>query len=130
MKSRVRTERAPAPKGAYSQGIIAATHLLYVAAQGPFDPETGRVVSSEFALQAEQVFKNIGAIVEAAGAAMVDVVQVNVYLGDPENFAEMNEVFARHFPEPYPARTPVITPVYLAHIMADAVVAIPREEKE
>ena len=130
MKSQVRTEHAPAPKGAYSQGIIAVTHPLYVAAQGPFDPGTGRVVSNEFGLQAEQVFRNIRAIVEAAGATMADVVKVTVYLDDPENFAEMNEVFARHFPEPYPARTPVITPVYLAHIMADAVVALPREEEE
>ncbi|MCA9926918.1 MAG: Rid family detoxifying hydrolase [Anaerolineales bacterium] len=125
MKQIVQTPYAPAPKGAYSQGVITAAPQLYIAAQGPFDPATGAVVGTTFQAQAERVFTNIQAIVTAAGATMADVVKVTVYLADAAYFAEMNAIYQRFFPEPYPARTPVLAPVYLALIMADAVVALP-----
>ncbi|MCB9455847.1 MAG: hypothetical protein H6671_07675 [Anaerolineaceae bacterium] len=130
MKRIIQTDRAPAPKGAYSQGVIVSSPQLYIAAQGPFDPATGAVAGESFREQAERVFANIQAIVEAAGASMADVVKVTVYLADGANFAEMNEIYQRFFPAPYPARTPVLAPVYLAHIMADAVVALPESDKD
>jgi 2-iminobutanoate/2-iminopropanoate deaminase len=125
MKQIVQTASAPAPKGPYSQGVVVTTPQLFIAAQGPFDPATGAVVGKTFAEQAERVFANIQAIVEAAGATMADVVKVTVYLSDAANFAEMNTIYQQFFPEPYPVRTPVLAPVYLAMIMADAVVALP-----
>ena len=125
MKQIVQTAAAPQPKGAYSQGVIVTGPRLYIAAQGPFDPATGTVVGKTFAEQAKRVFANIQAVVEAAGATMADVVKVTVYLEDAAYFTEMNSIYQQFFPEPYPARTPVIAPVYLAMIMADAVVALP-----
>ena len=125
MIKHIQTDRAPVPKGPYSQGVIVSAPQLYIAAQGPFDPVTGAVDGETFSAQAERVFANIQAIVEAAGASMADVVKVTVYLADAANFAEMNEIYKRFFPAPYPARTPVLGPVYLAQIMADAVVALP-----
>lgn len=128
MKRLVQTDKAPSPKGAYSQGIMVTGPQLYVAAQGPFDPQTGAIMGTTFREQAEQVFANIQAVVEAAGATMADVVKVTVYLADAAHFAEMNAIYQEFFPEPYPVRTPVLAPVYLAMIMADAIVALPEGE--
>ncbi|MBK8034806.1 MAG: hypothetical protein IPK17_35950 [Chloroflexi bacterium] len=130
MIKHIQTDRAPIPKGPYSQGVIAIAPQLYVAAQGPFDPVTGAVVGVTFREQAERVFANIQAIVEAAGASMADVVKVTIYLADAANFAEMNEIYQSFFPAPFPARTPVLGSVYLAQIMADAVVALPQTDRE
>ncbi len=101
-KTKVSTDRAPKPVGPYNQAIVAA-NTIYVAGQGPFDPKTGKMAAS-FDEQAVQVFENIKAIVEAAGATLADVVKVNVYLADLANFAKMNDVYKRYFVEDYPAR--------------------------
>lgn len=127
MKQPVQTDKAPLPKGAYSQGMLVTGTQLYIAAQGPFDPETGEVVGDTFAEQAARVFANIQAITEAAGGTMADVVKVTVYLADAAHFGEMNTIYQQFFPQPYPARTPVLAPVYLAMVMADAVVALPNK---
>jgi 2-iminobutanoate/2-iminopropanoate deaminase len=102
---KVSTDRAPKPVGPYSQAIVAG-NTIYVAGQGPFDPKTGKMPAS-FEEQAVQVFENIKAIVEGAGATLADVVKVNVYLSDLANFATMNEVYKRYFVEDYPARATV-----------------------
>jgi len=104
-KRKVATDRAPKPVGPYSQAIVAGA-TIYVAGQGPFDPKTGKMAAT-FDEQAVQVFENIKAIVEAAGAKLGDVVKVNVYLADLGNFAKMNEVYKRYFVEDYPARATV-----------------------
>jgi len=104
-KRPVSTDRAPKPVGPYSQAMVAG-NTIYVAGQGPFDPKTGNMPST-FDEQAVQVFANIKAIVEGAGATLADVVKVNVYLADLANFAKMNEVYKRFFGEPYPARATV-----------------------
>ena len=106
-KRNVSTDRAPKPAGPYSQAIVAG-NTIYVAGQGPFDPKTGKMPAS-FDEQAVQVFENIKAIVEGAGATLADVVKVNVYLADLANFAKMNEVYKRYFVEDYPARATVGT---------------------
>ena len=124
MKKTIYTKLGAAPKGPYSQGAIATGPTLYVAAQGPYDPESGELVGESFAEQAEQVFGNIRAIVEAAGASLADVVKVTVFITDWDHFGTLNEVYARHFPEPYPARTPVKMELRGALCMADAVVAL------
>jgi 2-iminobutanoate/2-iminopropanoate deaminase len=104
-KRKVSTERAPKPVGPYSQAIVAG-NTIYVSGQGPFDPKTGKMPAS-FEEQAAQVFENIKAIVEAAGARLSDVVKVNVYLADLANFSKMNEVYRRYFSGDYPARATV-----------------------
>ena len=104
-KQKVSTDNAPKPAGPYSQAI-AAGNTIYVAGQGPFDPRTGKMPAA-FEEQAALTFENIKAIVEAAGATLADVVKVNVFLSDTNNFAKMNEVYKRYFADPYPARATV-----------------------
>lgn len=106
-KKKVYTDRAPKPAGPYSQAIVAG-NTIYVAGQGPFHPQTGKIAAT-FEEQAVQVFENIKVIVAAGGATLADVVKVNVYLADLANFAKMNEVYRRYFTEDYPARATVGT---------------------
>ncbi len=106
MKQPVNTEGAPAPIGPYSQGIISAGRLLFVSGQTAKHPKTGDVPAGVSG-QTERCLENIKAIVEKAGATLADVVKVNAYLKDMASFAEYNEVYARYFPKPYPARTTV-----------------------
>jgi len=106
-KRQILTDHAPKPAGPYSQAIVAG-NTIYVAGQGPFDPRTGKMAAS-FEEQAVQTLENIKAIVEASGATMADVVKVNVFLADLNNFAKMNEVYRRYFPEPFPVRATVGT---------------------
>lgn len=106
-KQKVTADKAPKPAGPYSQAIVAG-NTIYVAGQGPFDPRTGKMPEA-FEEQAAQTLENIKAIVEAAGATMNDVVKVNVFLADLNNFAKMNEVYKRYFADPYPVRATVGT---------------------
>ena len=106
-KRKVSTDKAPKPGGPYSQAMVAG-NTIYVAGQGPFDPQTGKMPAS-FEEQAVQVFENIKAIVEAGGGKLSDVVNVNVYLSDLANFAKMNEVYRRYFSGDFPARATVGT---------------------
>lgn len=102
MKS-VHTEKAPAAIGPYSQGIIVGG-MLYTSGQIPVDPATGKIAETVEA-QAEQVFKNISEIVKEAGADMSKVVKTTVFIKNMEDFAKINEVYAKFFTEPYPARS-------------------------
>jgi len=106
-KKKILTERAPKPVGPYSQAIVAG-NTIYVAGQGPFHPQTGKMAPT-FEEQAVQVFENIKSIVEAAGAKLTDVVKVNVYLADLANFQKMNDIYRRYFSEDYPARATIGT---------------------
>lgn len=125
MKEKIQTDRAPKPRGPYSQGILAEGEMLFVAAQGPYDPATGAVVGETFREQAIRVFENIQAIVEAAGGSMEDVVRVTVYIADWKYFGELNEIYPRFFPEPLPARTPIQMNTGGGLIMADAIAVLP-----
>lgn len=127
MRSVVRTDRAPQPVGPYSQAIVAGD-FVYVAGQGPTDPETGRRVPGGVQAETEQVLENIQAILEAAGTSLANVVKVNVYLSDRADFKAMNEVYARFFPSEPPARTTVqaLPPVDIA-VEIDCVAYRPRD---
>ena len=107
-KRAVRTENAPAPfEGApYSQGIVAGD-LVFVSGQLGIDPAQGRVVEGGIAPQTEQVMQNLAAILAEAGCALDDVVMTSIYLIDLQDFQAMNEVYASHLTEPYPARATV-----------------------
>ncbi len=97
---------APAAIGPYSQAIRAGD-LLFVSGQIPLDPATGQIVSGEVAAQTERVILNLRAILEAAGSSFADVVKTTVYLTDLAQFADVNEVYARFFEPPFPARATV-----------------------
>jgi len=107
-KHAVRTEAAPAPfEGApYSQGIVAGD-LIFVSGQLGIDPEQGHVVQGGIVEQTEQVMKNLSAILAEAGASLDDIVMTSIFLIDLQDFQAMNEVYARHLSEPYPARATV-----------------------
>jgi len=108
VKHVVRTDRAPAPfQGApYSQGIVFGD-LVFVSGQVALDPETHEAVEGGIEAQTEQVMKNISAILEEAGSGLKQLVKCGIFLADFDDFAAMNEVYARFVgPEP-PARATV-----------------------
>ncbi|MFQ5746660.1 MAG: RidA family protein [Gemmatimonadota bacterium] len=102
----IRTERAPAAIGPYSQGILSE-NLLYSAGQIGLDPATGELVGPGIEEQTRQVLENLGAVLSAAGLGFGDVVKTTVYLADMAEFAVMNDVYEAYFPEPCPARSTV-----------------------
>jgi len=103
MAREIYTEEAPQPIGPYSQAIKVGS-FLFISGQIPINPRTGRLVKGGIREQAEQVLKNIRAIVEAAGGTMRDIVKVTVYLSNLNDFGEFNEVYSKFFKKPYPAR--------------------------
>jgi 2-iminobutanoate/2-iminopropanoate deaminase len=102
----VHTEKAPAAIGPYSQGIIA-NGFLFTAGQVALDPVSAQVVAGDVVAQAEQVFKNLKAILDAAGATWSDVVKATVFLMDMGDFPRVNEVYARVMGDSRPARSTV-----------------------
>lgn len=126
MRNSIYTEKGARPVGPYSQAIVADGPTVYVAGQGPLNPETNQLVLGSFREQAERVFQNIGILLEAAGTNWANVVKVNVYLADFNNFAEMNEVYRKYLQEPYPARTTVQAFIGAIAIEVDCIAVIPR----
>lgn len=103
MLKKIATDKAPAAIGPYSQGIIVEK-MLYSSGQIALDPTTGEVVGATITEQAEQVMKNLGAILEAAGADYDKVVKTTCFLAEMGDFAAFNEVYAKYFTEK-PARS-------------------------
>ena len=103
MKKIINTSNAPAALGPYSQAV-EANGTLYVSGQVPIDPTTGKVVEGGITEQTEQVMKNIEAILKEAGYEFANVVKSTCLLSDMANFAAMNEVYGKHYPENPPAR--------------------------
>ncbi len=102
-KQIIRTDRAPGSRASYSQAVKAAG-LIFVAGQGPFDPATGEIRGVTIQEQTRQCLTNIGAILEAAGSSLQRVVSATFILGDPGDFAGMNEEWQKWFPSDPPAR--------------------------
>ena len=104
----IRTEGAPAPfEGApYSQAIRAGD-LVFVAGQVPIDPATGALVDGAIREQTDQAFRNVAAILEAAGSDLANLVKTTVFLASFDDFAGMNEVYARYAGDRPPARSTV-----------------------
>ena len=104
MAKLISTEQAPAAVGPYSQALMAG-NILFASGQIPLSPETGEIVGTTAAEQAEQVFANIKAVLAEAGLSMKDVVKTTVFLVDLSEFAAVNAVYAKHFAQPFPARS-------------------------
>lgn len=103
MKKVITTEFAPKAIGPYSQAI-EKNGFLYISGQIPIDPTTGMVIEGSIKEQTEQVMKNIGAILKAAGYNFSDVIKCVCLLSDMTNFGAMNEVYGRYFENEPPAR--------------------------
>ena len=106
MREAITTASAPAAIGPYSQAIKTG-NLLFLSGQIPLDPATGNLVEGGVEAQTRQVFTNIGAILQAAGASFDAVVTATVYLADMNDFAKVNEIYATYFSSPAPARATV-----------------------
>jgi 2-iminobutanoate/2-iminopropanoate deaminase len=102
----VATDAAPKAIGPYSQAITT-DGLVFTAGQVALDPKSGELVGTTTAQQTEQVFKNLEAVLAAAGTSLGNVVKTTVYLADMADFAQMNEVYAKHFGAHKPARSTV-----------------------
>jgi 2-iminobutanoate/2-iminopropanoate deaminase len=106
MRNAIVTEKAPKPRGPYSQAIVEGD-LIFVAGQGPINPGTGSLELGDARSETKRVFENIRAILQAAGSSLDHVVKCNVYLRDINDFAAMNEVYQSYFSAPFPARTTI-----------------------
>ena len=106
MTDPITTKDAPAAIGPYSQAVRAGGYV-FLSGQIPLDPVTGQMVQGDVAAQADRVLKNLQAILAAAGSGFADVVRTTIYLVDMAHFATVNEVYARYFVAPYPARATV-----------------------
>jgi 2-iminobutanoate/2-iminopropanoate deaminase len=99
----VSSDRAPAALGPYSQAIVAGG-LIFCSGMAGIDPATGAAPEGIEA-QTEQALVNLAAVLESAGASMGDVVKTTIFYADVEDFTKLNEVYARHMPDPPPARS-------------------------
>ncbi|EPR29809.1 Translation initiation inhibitor [Geobacillus sp. WSUCF1] len=100
---KVETTKAPQAIGPYSQGIIV-NNMFYSSGQIPLTPE-GELVKGDIQAQTHQVFQNLKAVLEAAGASLDTVVKTTVFLKNMDDFAAMNEVYSQYFPNHKPARS-------------------------
>lgn len=119
MKNVVLTDRGPKPIGPYSQAI-KSNGFVFVSGQVALDPKTGELAPPDIKLQTEKVFENLKGILEASGASLSHVVKATVYLKNMNDFAAMNEIYARHFTIAHPARTTI----EVARLPKDALVEI------
>ena len=105
-KEIISTKNAPQAIGPYWQAVKTG-NLIFISGQIPLNPETGDLVSGSIEDEANQVLNNIKSICDAAGYGFEDIVKITIFLTDLGNFTTVNEVMAKHFVEPYPARATV-----------------------
>ena len=103
MKKVIATDKAPAAIGPYSQAIEAG-NVVYTSGIIPVVPATGEIPEGSVA-QANQAFENLSNLLQAAGTSMDKVIKTTVFIKEMNDFASINEVYAKFFPEPYPARS-------------------------
>lgn len=107
-KEIIHTDKAPAAVGPYSQAVATtASKMVFLSGQIGFLPATGELVTSSFEDQVKQAFTNMASVVEAAGGNLNQIVKLNLYLTDLNNFSVVNEIMAATIPEPFPARSTV-----------------------
>jgi 2-iminobutanoate/2-iminopropanoate deaminase len=120
----ITTEPSAAPAVPFSPGVYGG-ELLFLSGQVALDPATGALIDGDAARQTDQILRSIATTLEAAGKDLSDVVRVGVYLANMADYAAMNAEYAKHFSEPYPARTAIgVAALPLgAAVEIDAVVA-------
>jgi 2-iminobutanoate/2-iminopropanoate deaminase len=106
MKRAITSDRAPKAVGPYSQAV-AFGDLLFCAGQIPLDPTSGEIVGADAAEQTERVIENIKAVLAVNAMTLAHVMKTTVFLTTMDDFAAMNAVYARHFADPFPARSTV-----------------------
>ena len=111
---------APAPVGPYNQAVVIG-NLVYTAGQIPLDPVSGQMVGANASEQAQQVLKNLKAVLEAAGSSLARVVKTTVFLKDLNDFNAMNEVYAKYFDA---AIAPARSTIQVARLPKDSLVEI------
>ncbi len=119
-KKIVKAKGAPAPVGPYNQAVIVG-NLVYTAGQIPLDPVNGQMVGTNAGEQAQQVLKNLKAVLESAGSSLAKVVKTTVFLKDLNDFNAMNEVYAKHFDA---ATAPARSTVQVVRLPKDSLVEI------
>jgi len=102
----IKTTDAPQAIGTYSQAV-EIENTVYLSGQIPLAPDTMELVEGDMRIQITRVFKNLDAVVKAAGGSLADIVKLNIYLTDLSHFPLINEIMANYFDEPYPARAAV-----------------------
>ncbi|TXG67789.1 hypothetical protein EZV62_009064 [Acer yangbiense] len=127
LKEVVATDKAPAASGPYSQAI-KANDLVFVSGVLGLIPETGKFVSDNVAEQTEQVLKNMGEILKVSGADYSSVVKTTIMLADLKDFKKVNEIYAKYFPAPAPARSTyqVAALPLFARIEIECIAALPK----
>ena len=105
-KTIIQTDNAPQAIGTYSQAV-RVDDTVYISGQIPLDPASMEVVEGGIEAEITRVFDNLQAVAEAAGGSLADVVKLNIFLTDLANFPTVNEIMARYFQQPYPARAAI-----------------------
>jgi len=104
----ISTSKAPAAVGTYSQAVsVTGGTTVYLSGQIPLVPETMEIVDGDIENEIHQVFKNLPAVCEEAGGDLSNIVKLNIFLTDLNNFAVLNEIMASYFDQPYPARAAI-----------------------
>ena len=107
-KNIISTSKAPAAVGTYSQAVaVTGGTSFYLSGQIPLVPETMEVVEGNIEAQIHQVFRNLTAVCHEAGGDLSNIVKLNIFLTDLNNFAVLNEIMASYFDQPYPARAAI-----------------------
>ncbi len=104
MANVISTDKAPAAIGPYSQAI-EVNGMIYTSGMIPIDPSTGELVTGSVEAQAEQAISNLEALLVASGSSIEKAVKTVVFISNMDDFGKINEVYAKHFKEPYPARS-------------------------
>ena len=104
----ISTSKAPAAVGTYSQAVsVTGGTTVYLSGQIPLVPETMEIVDGDIENEIHQVFKNLSAVCQEAGGDLSNIVKLNIFLTDLNNFAVLNEIMASYFDQPYPARAAI-----------------------
>ena len=122
-KQVIRHPHMPEPYGAYST-VVQAGDFIFVSGQAGIDPETGTKAGEDFEAQARQAFKNLKSCLECSNSSMSDVVKVITWLGDANERAALNELFAEYFPDEPPARSTPIVDLPMGLLLSIEAIAI------
>ena len=107
-KNIISTNKAPAAVGTYSQAVaVSGGTTIYLSGQIPLVPETMEIVDGGIENEIHQVFKNLTAVCQEAGGGLTNIVKLNIFLTDLNNFAVLNEIMSTYFDQPYPARAAI-----------------------